>query len=39
MDKFLLAFNQSKFNQEDIHHLNRSITSHEIEAVKYCPSK
>jgi hypothetical protein len=33
MDKFLDAFNQSKFNQEDINHLNTSISSIEIEAV------
>jgi hypothetical protein len=34
MDKFLDAYKQLKFNQEDIYHLNRSIASNEMEAVK-----
>jgi hypothetical protein len=33
MGKFLGAFDQTKLNQEDINHLNRSIISNEIEAV------
>jgi hypothetical protein len=33
MDKFLDAYNQPKLNQEDINHLNSSITCKEIEAV------
>jgi hypothetical protein len=32
MDKFLNTYNHLKFNQEDINHINRSITSNEIEA-------
>jgi hypothetical protein len=31
MDKFLATYDHSKFNQEDINHLNRSITQIEIE--------
>jgi hypothetical protein len=33
MDKFQDAYNQPKLNHVDINHLNRSITSNEIEAV------
>jgi hypothetical protein len=32
MDKFLDTFDHPKPNQEDINHLNRSITRSEIEA-------
>jgi hypothetical protein len=32
MDTFLDTYDQPKLNQEDINHLNRSITSNEIEA-------
>jgi hypothetical protein len=32
MDKFLGTYNHPKLNQEDINHLNRSITQNEIEA-------
>jgi hypothetical protein len=32
MDKFLENYNYAKPNQEDINHLNRSITHNEIEA-------
>jgi hypothetical protein len=31
MDKFLDAYHQTKLNQEDINHLNRSIRSNGIE--------
>jgi hypothetical protein len=31
MDTFLDAYGHSKLNQEDINHLNRSITLNEIE--------
>jgi hypothetical protein len=34
MDKFLETYNHPKLNQEDINHLNRSITCNEIEAAK-----
>jgi hypothetical protein len=33
MDTFLDAYNQPKLNKYDIKHLNRPITSNEIEAV------
>jgi hypothetical protein len=32
MDRFLETYNHPKLNQEDIIHLNRSITQNEIEA-------
>jgi hypothetical protein len=32
MDKFLDIYDDPKLNQEDINHLNRSITPNEIEA-------
>jgi hypothetical protein len=32
MDRFLDTYNHPKLNQEDIHHLNSSITQNEIEA-------
>jgi hypothetical protein len=32
VDKFLDKYDQPKLNQEDINHLNRSITSNEIQA-------
>jgi hypothetical protein len=31
MDRFLDTYDHPKFNQEDINHLNRSITENEIE--------
>jgi hypothetical protein len=40
MDKFLETCNHPKLNQEDINHLNRSITQKEIEAaIKSLPKK
>jgi hypothetical protein len=32
MDRFLDTYDHPKVNQEDINHLNRSITQNEIEA-------
>jgi hypothetical protein len=32
MDRFLDTYDHPKLNQEDINHLNRSITQNEIEA-------
>jgi hypothetical protein len=34
MDKFLDSYDHPKLNQEDINHLNRSVTQNEIEAAK-----
>jgi gamma-glutamylcysteine synthetase len=40
MDKFLDTYDSVKLNQEDINHLNRSITQNEIEAaIKSLPKK
>jgi hypothetical protein len=40
MDRFLDAYDHPKLNQEDINHLNRSITQNEIEAaIKSIPKK
>jgi hypothetical protein len=40
MDRFLETYNHPKLNQEDINHLNRSITRSEIEAaIKRLPKK
>jgi hypothetical protein len=40
MDKFLYIYDHPKLNQEDINHLNRSITQNEIEAaIKSVPKK
>jgi hypothetical protein len=40
MDKFLNTYDQPKLNQEDINHLNRSLTQSEIEAaIKTLPKK
>jgi hypothetical protein len=33
MDKFLGVYDLPKLNQQNISHLNRSVTSEEIEAV------
>jgi hypothetical protein len=34
MDKFLDIYDHQKLNQEDINHLNRSITQNEIDAAR-----
>jgi hypothetical protein len=40
MEKFLDTYDYPKLNQEDINHLNRSITQNEIEAaIKILPKK
>jgi heme-degrading monooxygenase HmoA len=40
MDGFLETYDHPKLNQEDINHLNRSITQNEIEAaIKRVPKK
>jgi hypothetical protein len=40
MDKFLDTYNHLKLNQEDINHLNRSITWNKIKAtIKSLPKK
>jgi hypothetical protein len=40
MDRFLDTYDYPKLNQEDINHLNRSITQNEIEAaIKSLPKK
>ena len=40
IDKFLESYDPPKLNQEDIHNLNRSISSNEIEeAIKSLPTK
>jgi hypothetical protein len=40
MDRFLDTYDHPKLNQEDINHLNRSITQNEIEAaIKILPKK
>jgi hypothetical protein len=40
MDRFLDTYDHPKVNQEEINHLNRSITQNEIEAaIKSLPEK
>jgi hypothetical protein len=40
MERFLDTYDHPKLNQEDINHLNRSITQNEIEAtIKSLPKK
>jgi hypothetical protein len=39
MDQFLDIYNHQDLNQEDINHLNRSITQNEIEAAIESPKK
>ena len=40
MDKFLDTYDHPKLNQEDINHLNRSITQNDVEAaIKSLPKK
>jgi hypothetical protein len=37
MDRFLDTYDNTKLNQEDINHLNKSITQNEIEAAIESP--
>jgi hypothetical protein len=39
MDKFLDIYDHPKLNQEDIYHLNTSITHNEIKAAIESPKK
>jgi hypothetical protein len=40
VDRFIGTYDHPKLNQEDINHLNRSITQNEIEAaIKSLPQK
>jgi hypothetical protein len=40
VDKFLDIYDHQKLSQEDINHLNRSVTQNEIEeAIKSLPKK
>jgi hypothetical protein len=40
MDKFLNTYDHPKLNQEDVNHLNRSITCNEMEAaIESLPKK
>ena len=39
MDKFLETYNLPKVNQEEIEHLNRPITSNEIESKNFQQTK
>jgi hypothetical protein len=39
MDKFLDTYDHQKLNQEDINHLNISITHNEIEAAIESPKR
>jgi hypothetical protein len=39
MNRFLETYNHPKLNQEDINHLNKSITQKEIEATIESPKK
>jgi hypothetical protein len=39
MDRFLDIYDHPKLNQEDINHLNRSITQNDIEAAIESPKK
>jgi hypothetical protein len=39
MDKFLDSYDHPKSNQEDINHLNRSMTCNDVEAAIESPKK